>query len=545
VKHGLPPQKHIIPKKGTILYGRRYDYFQSKKGPSKIHHNVMKVRRRDDCDDNNDDDVSSLLDMTLQGVVVAQCLHVFVKLRLAECFVEENHHEPYEQQQTTISSVSHKQSSRSSVRESGGSPFEPTESCSSVPWSSSSSLSSSFTCRSLDYLAQYSSSHADRLLRILRVLCINDIVRELDDLTFSLSRKGQALLVVLPPPNTNHSSSSSSQSKLSAASSMIQYLLDSPIWNSWNFLTDYVLEEEDAPATLLSSSTTTTNTTSGNDKDAIAAKFSRGTPFEQANHKLTTQEYYSTHPMALHNANRFVGYMFDWETKELACHHFWNTVTALVDIGGYKGGTIQSIQAQHAHLIGQSYCIDLPGPIAQATRQTQNNNNNASSLLGSKDVVFRAADILNGSDCSTVLSTIIIEWEQHRSGLLAPSSDGTSTTVFLLKHMILCEFNETDSLHILQQCHEAMPGNGRVVIVESIILVPGQHEHEHEQSSRRPTTVSPAMVDVFLMMDGRPERSRSVSEWSEFVGRVGYEIDQVYPTSCPTCALLVLRKTKR
>jgi hypothetical protein len=307
--------KSYHSKKGMILHGRRFNYFQSKKMPSKIHHNVMKVRRRDDCDDGSDDDVSSLLDMTLQGVVVAQCLHVFVKLRLAECFVEENHHEPYEQQQqrqqTTISSVSHKQGSHSTVRESGGSRFEPPESCSSVSWSTSSSLSSSFTCRSLDYLAQYSSSHADRLLRILRVLCTNDIVREQDNLTFSLSRKGQALLVVLPPPSTNHSSSSSSQSTFSAASSMIQYLLDGPIWNSWNYLTDYVLEEEDTSATLLSSSTTTTNTTSGNDKDAIAATFSRGTPFERANHKLTTQEYYSTHPMALHNANRFVGYMFD------------------------------------------------------------------------------------------------------------------------------------------------------------------------------------------------------------------------------------------
>jgi hypothetical protein len=505
--------------------------------PSLSHHNAVKVRNRDDRDE-DDDDVSSLLDMTLQGVVVAQCLHVFVKLRLAECFAQETQNELYQQQQqqeTTISSFSNKRRRSSTVRESDGSPVEPAESCSSVRPSSSSSSSCTCRSRSLDFLAQHSSSHADRLLRILRVLSTKDIVREHDDLTFSLSRKGQALLVL--PPSTNNSSSSSQS--LSAASSMIQYLLDGPVWNSWNFLTDYVLEEEEDKTATLSSSSTTT---SGNDDDAIAVTVSPGTPFERANNKLTTQDYYSTHPVALHNANRFVGYMFDWETKELACHSFWNTVTALVDIGGYKGGTIQSIQAQHAHLIGHSYCVDLPGPIAQATQQKQNNDDNTSSLLDSEDVIFRATDILNGSDCGTVLSTIIVELEQNRNALMARSSDGTAMTVFLLKHMILCEFNETDSLHILQQCHNAMPDDGRVVIVESILLVSGQQEQEQ---SSRPQRVSPAIVDVFLMMDGRPERSRSVSEWSEFVGRVGYDIDQVFPTSCPTCALLVLRKTKR
>ncbi|MBB2942692.1 SAM-dependent methyltransferase [Actinoplanes lutulentus] len=165
----------------------------------------------------------------------------------------------------------------------------------------------------------------------------------------------------------------------------------------------------------------------------------------------------------------------------------WSGVTSVVDVGGGNGMLLARLAARHPHLTGVVF--DLPHVVESA----------GPALTEVADRVGTAGGdffdkVPPGAD-AYVLSQILHDWNDERAGV------------------------------ILANCRQAMPGNGRLFIVEQIL---------DPDAGSGPA----ALLDLhMLVLLGGRERTRA--DWERLLHETGFVLESV--TAGPRSSLLTAR----
>jgi SAM-dependent methyltransferase len=167
----------------------------------------------------------------------------------------------------------------------------------------------------------------------------------------------------------------------------------------------------------------------------------------------------------------------------VAATYDFSEMRTVVDVGGGNGTLLIEILRRHQHLSG----VLFETPTAAAR---------ADAVIGASDLADRcqalAGDFFQsvpGADCH-VLANVLHDWDDEHS------------------------------IHILRNCHRAMAGAGRVLIVERLIPEDGGH--------RVPTLLSDINMLVFT---GGQERTNA--EYRELLQAAGLKFGSVLPVAFP------------
>ncbi len=159
------------------------------------------------------------------------------------------------------------------------------------------------------------------------------------------------------------------------------------------------------------------------------------------------------------------------------------TTRHLVDVGGGNGRLISGILQAYPAMRGTLF--DMPSVVARAP-----------DLLQGQGVVDRC-DTAGGSFFDSV-------------------PDGGDT--YILKN-IIHDWGDEPALRILQNCHAAMPSNGKLLLVEMVI--------PHGNSP-----MFGKLLDLdMLVTNGGCERTQA--EFADLLGKAGFRLTRIVPTALP------------
>jgi len=118
--------------------------------------------------------------------------------------------------------------------------------------------------------------------------------------------------------------------------SCVQHWTETPLWNSWLHLPDYIVGEG-----------------------------GRDLPFDRAN-GMSSDQYYGHDKSSLHIANDFVRTISDGEISAIVEGFDWMTLSGktLIDIGGHNGKVMGGVIKKFPGI--ECICLDLPEVIASA-----------------------------------------------------------------------------------------------------------------------------------------------------------------------------------
>jgi len=156
-----------------------------------------------------------------------------------------------------------------------------------------------------------------------------------------------------------------------------------------------------------------------------------------------------------------------------------STAKLAVDIGGSSGTLVHSLMTANPQLHG--IILDLPDVVPSATA--------AAAGLG----LAQRSSVLAGDFFASV-----------------PEAD-----LYLLKH-ILHDWNDGQSVRILENCRRAMRPSGRVIVIELLLGEIGEP--------------GPAPFMDLNMMVMLPGRERTLSEYRALLKQAGFRLDKSSPT---------------
>ena len=163
----------------------------------------------------------------------------------------------------------------------------------------------------------------------------------------------------------------------------------------------------------------------------------------------------------------------------------------IVDVGGGQGALLEAILLANPKAKG--VLIDLPSVVEAAT------------ALRSTEIADRC--------------------EVHAGNIFDAMPEGGDA--YILKG-ILHGFVDKDAVKILQNCRQAIQGDGRLLVIESV---------RQEANDPNPQT---AFMDL-MMLTLVPGRERSKQELELLLTQAGFELTAVYATSGPSIAEAVPR----
>src|SRR6267143_6996344 len=156
-----------------------------------------------------------------------------------------------------------------------------------------------------------------------------------------------------------------------------------------------------------------------------------------------------------------------------------STAKLAVDIGGSSGTLVHSLMTANPQLHG--IILDLPDVVPSATA--------AAAALG----LAERSSVLAGDFFASV-----------------PETD-----LYLLKH-VLHDWNDGQSVRILENCRRAMRPSGRVIVIELLLGEIGEP--------------GPAPFMDLNMMVMLPGRERTLSEYRALLKQAGFRLDKSSPT---------------
>jgi SAM-dependent methyltransferase len=163
-----------------------------------------------------------------------------------------------------------------------------------------------------------------------------------------------------------------------------------------------------------------------------------------------------------------------------------STAKLAVDIGGASGTLVHSLMTANPQLHG--IILDLPDVVPSATA--------AAAGLG----LAQRSSVLAGDFFASV-----------------PEAD-----LYLLKH-ILHDWNDGQSVRILENCRRAMRPGGRVIVIELLLGEMGE------------PGLAPLMdLNMMVMLPGR---ERSLSEYRALLKRAGFRLDKSSPIRSSTVVI--------
>ena len=254
--------------------------------------------------------------------------------------------------------------------------------------------------------------------------------------------------------------------------------LESPLWDAWKHLPDYVVQDESGKNT---------------------------PPFDRAN-GMSASEFYLQNAESCSHRNSVARWASSKEITSIieamkqSSHLNESALSGkvVVDVGGGYGDFVTALK-ESIPAIDKCYCLDLPHVIADATSSIHSKGAANVPTLVAGDM-FDAATI--------------------------PTCD-----VIFTKH-VLCDFSDDDVIIALQSFRKSLANSkeGKVVIMDAVL------PNGDDLNGKWNAAVS---FDVLLMLTGRRgERSRL--EWSNLAEKAGFVVKDVLSTSSVTVDLAVL-----
>ncbi|OEU13208.1 O-methyltransferase [Fragilariopsis cylindrus CCMP1102] len=347
----------------------------------------------------------------------------------------------------------------------------------------------------------------DALLRTMRLLTTIDIVHEeeqhddrassttTDDddessiiICFSLTKLGKCLR--------------SRNSNKPSMASCIQHWMELPLWDSWLYLSDYIIEDDD-----------------DDDDDKNSDKKKNVLPFERANNGISSDYYYNEndHPESLKYANDFVKLIHEQEINAIVNWDYWSLHCRgkrLVDVGGHNGLLVTAIAQKEPTI--DCYCLDLPEVIS----------NSASSMKET------TKQIIEQNNVTMVPGNV---FDSHT----IPSCD-----VILMKHFCdRCMWTDEETVQILKSCSSAlaMDGDGdtgKIIIADAVLPDIGYNTQDAINDNEQQLTL---YLDALYMLVGR-ERQRTKMEWEKLANLSNLNLISVHSTNVPSCSMIVMEK---
>ena len=180
------------------------------------------------------------------------------------------------------------------------------------------------------------------------------------------------------------------------------------------------------------------------------------------------------------------------EAEAVAAAFDFSGITTLADVGGGRGYLLATILKANPAL--KAILFDLPHVIAGAP-----------SLLREHGIERRV---------------------RVEGGSFLESAPAGADAV-IMKH-ILHDWNDEDAIRILRNCHRALPGRGRVLVVEAVVPPPGQPGWAK-------------LLDLEMLVLTPRGRERTVKEFEELLHQGGFRLTRVVLTTSPAAVIEAAR----
>lgn len=177
-----------------------------------------------------------------------------------------------------------------------------------------------------------------------------------------------------------------------------------------------------------------------------------------------------------------------YETKAIIDAYDFSSIQTLVDVGGGHGSLLASILEANPTLKGIVY--DLPNVVAGAKERIE-----ASALN-------KRFQILSGD----FFASVPYGGDAH-----------------ILKH-IIHDWNDERCVTILKNCYQALPKNGKILLVECVISginepFPGK------------------LIDIEMLVMSPGGKERTASEFRELFAAAGFHLTNIIPTQSPVSVI--------
>ena len=206
-------------------------------------------------------------------------------------------------------------------------------------------------------------------------------------------------------------------------------------------------------------------------------------PFIKA-HGVPPFEYLEKHPEDLEVFGESMTSLSGTENPTVAAAYKFSGVRTLVDVGGGHGSLLATILRANPKLKGMLF--DQPSVIARARKDQH---------VTAKGIAERCT-LESGSFFEVV---------------------PTGGDAYIMKY-ILHDWNDEQSVKILENCRAAMNKKGRVLVVDNVIP-PGNDPNWGK------------LVDIQMLIIGGRERTKK--EFAAMFAQAGLKLTRVVPTTCP------------
>ena len=176
------------------------------------------------------------------------------------------------------------------------------------------------------------------------------------------------------------------------------------------------------------------------------------------------------------------------ESQAVAATFDFSGISTLADVGGGRGFLLATILRENPSMRG--ILFDLPHVVVGAP-----------PLLREHGIESRVR-VEGGS-------------------FLETAPEGADAVI--MKH-ILHDWNDDDSIRILQNCHRVLPKGGRVLVVEALVPPPGQQGWAK-------------LLDLEMLVLTPRGRERTEPEYAALFGKGGFRLTRVVPTLSPASVI--------
>jgi hypothetical protein len=374
----------------------------------------------------------------------------------------------------------------------------------------------------------------DALLRTMRLLTTIDIVHEEEEVKQQQQKQndddddddGSSISIYFSLTKLGKCLRSRNSNKPSMAS-CIQHWMEEPLWDSWLYLSDYIIEDDNNDNENENDKNENENEDSNSDSDLHKNENNVLLPFERANDGISSDYYYNEidHPESLKHANDFVKLIHEQEINAIVNWDYWSLHCRgkrLVDIGGHNGLLVAAIAQKEPTI--DCYCLDLPEVILNSSM-----NEKIKQIIEQNNVTMVPGNVF---DSQTI-----------------PSCD-----VILMKHFCdRCMWTDEETVQILKSCSSALidadtdtdtdTGTGtagKIIIADAVLPDVGYNTQEDAVNNNEQQQLA-LYLDALYMLVGR-ERQRTKMEWEKLASLSNLNLVSVHSTNVPSCSIIVMEK---
>ncbi|KAL6642474.1 hypothetical protein ACP70R_020655 [Stipagrostis hirtigluma subsp. patula] len=203
--------------------------------------------------------------------------------------------------------------------------------------------------------------------------------------------------------------------------------------------------------------------------EAVAAGGSE-TPFMKAHHGTPAYEYFGKNPRLSTLFDRAMAHQSMLVVRKLLEHsEMFDGVGVLVDVGGGTGETLAMITDRYKHIRGIN--MELPHVVAEAPSRP--------------GVVHVAGDMF---DSVPTGDAVLLKWILHMQ-------------------------SDDECIKILKNCHRAVPDNGKVIVIQSVLP---------ETPESTPAARDSFTMDIIILVNFKGGKERTEKEYAKLGKKAGF-----------------------